>query len=292
MSLRPVFVLIPVFFFISLVSWIEIPSIQAQPVAKDEDELRERSLLGNYVLEIWKSCYTFKTKEGQQAYRDVIGSSDDLSVFCLLNPQEIKLHTQESCEGLPTVNSPGLVLEHRIANSNFEYLVFQLGNHITKVATIPGGSFRWHLVGAKIIANDCYPIWGARSVAPEVVLTWTNGNLRLDIAAMRQKGSAFKDLRKLRLAITNQFGRYPKNHDKYIVNYAPPELASAIFDFYYCGRCDLAGKFYDQCWPKGRPGKRDYWEFLTSELRKSYYWSMIKILNAPKSQDNKCIPRA
>jgi hypothetical protein len=149
----------------------------------------------------------------------------------------------------------------------------------SKVATISSGQFPWRQEGAEILADDWYPDWGARSVAPEVVLTWTDGNLKLDTAAMKKKALLAARLPALKLAIAEQFRSFSQNPSSGDVNRAPPELANIVFDLYYCGMRDLAHKFYDSSWPKGRPGKQAYWLFLMNELDKSRYWPKIKMLN-------------
>jgi len=63
---------------------------------------------------------------------------------------------------------------------------------------------------------------------------------------------------------------------------AAPELADEVFQLYYTGNGKFARRFFDDCWPKARPGRAKYWAFLMSEGKKSKYWTTVQALNADK----------
>lgn len=124
--------------------------------------------------------------------------------------------------------------------------------------------------------------WGARPAAPELILKWSTHKKRFlpDRDAMRKRISTW-NLRELKRVNRQQFKSLPKNPEL-VINNAPPELAEQVFEMCYSGRADLARKFYNDCWPGGRPGKKTYWRFLINEASKGDYWSNVSAMSATK----------
>jgi hypothetical protein len=111
-----------------------------------------------------------------------------------------------------------------------------------------------------------------------MVYKWNGRKFVFDIKAMKNPKEQKKDLSFQTDSMKEQFTRLSGPAGA-AIGLAPPELADAVLGLYYAGHARLARKFFDDCWPHGRFGKKYYWEFLMVEARKSKYWPAVRAVN-------------
>jgi len=134
---------------------------------------------------------------------------------------------------------------------------------------------------ASKLTEDQYDAWGARSVAPTIILKLedaSTGRYAFDAEAMKAAAPHKEQLVWAQELISSEFFRHPDSAET--IGLAPPELAEKVFQLYYCGRAKEARHFFDQCWPKSHPGKQRYWKFLMQELKQSRYYANVMALNS------------
>lgn len=180
------------------------------------------------------------------------------------------------------------------AHCCFEYTVFSLGRELKSLGVLNGEHSEFDF---KDLDNDgkyeaigrdwAFAYWGssfAGSPAPKVILRWKNGRYRLADDLMRKKYNR-DDI--LRMAKDFSDEILPVSEDDKSLR-VDPKVWAAMLELIYTGNGNLAWEFIDRAWPAQEDdslGKR--WnlykkQFLAefkTELRKSIYWSDLKIFN-------------
>jgi hypothetical protein len=265
---------------------------QAEPAPSHEtlkplqaNEPRERLNVGKFVLELWDEegtkprfiCF----KEGsKQIYKQFLADNEVLNPVCDDGSAAVRLSAK------PTEY---VILERRNANDTYDYLVWKVTNEIKQVKGLRAVPTQVSFSGkgrtARLVADvqDLMDDWGARSVCPEIriVYRWTGRRFIYHTREMRRTEEARKDLSGLRASIRSEFSNYSGDSGSSFG--APPELADEVLSLYYAGDTAAAKRFLDRCWPRHRPGKRQFWSFLKSEAHKSKYWTAVSALHRGES---------
>ena len=172
---------------------------------------------------------------------------------------------------------PAVVVERQKASGAFDYEVFRLSKKIEKIATIANGYSRIQMQTTdvpgcyEIMANDWFSNLGARAIAPEVLLTYRSGELRLDVKAMQKPAPGKKQLALMRKTIRAEFGRKDDG--------VPAQLAAQVLDLYYSGNAKQARTFFDSAWAGTNTSKEKYWHYLMTEAARSPYWTDVLAMN-------------
>lgn len=213
------------------------------------------------------------TRNGARIYTIDVAENETAE---LLRPKNIDEYQDPrlACTGDETSNQ--VIVERYSEEQKYCYAVYSLGDTVKllgihqskeQIRLVNEGDGVWQF---KTIAWNM--TWGARPAAPELILKWNSKQKMFtpDCVAMQRRISRW-NLARLKRINKQQFASLPR-HPELVINNAPPELAEQIFEMCYSGRSDLARKFYNDCWPSHRPGKKRYWRFLMKEASRSDYW--------------------
>jgi hypothetical protein len=240
--------------------------------------------LGAYILEIYGPAEAqapyLVFKKGDKPIKEMeVGVNDQLE---LVNAEEDG-RAQPLCQ-LTDGKDPNVVVMHYLAGGNNQCHIFSLGETVRQIATIKscGTSLIFEKMKnsdmLEIVTEDLYRDFGIEAIAPQVMLKWSHGKFVLDTAEMKKRRLNANSGGLLHTTISDKFKNISPDAGETITQ-APPDLADQIIGMYYCGEGRKAKTYFDKCWPQRAGGKKAYWSFLISEMKKSPYWPEIKALN-------------
>ncbi len=175
-----------------------------------------------------------------------------------------------------------------------EYAVFSLGKKLKLLDVLNGEHSNFEF---KDLDNDgkyeatgrdwTFAYWGtsfAGSPAPEVILRWKNGRYRLAEDLMRRKYARDEVLK-----IVDDFENdiLPLSEDNKSLH-VDTTISAAMLELIYTGNGNLAWEFVDRVWPipdddllkkQWLSDKKKFLREFKVQLRKSDYWSDLKIMN-------------
>lgn len=175
-----------------------------------------------------------------------------------------------------------------------EYAVFSLGRELKLLGVLNGEHSNFEF---KDLDNDgkyeaigrdwTFAYWGtsfAESPAPEVILRWKNGRYRLADDLMRRKYTRDEVLK-----IVDDFENdiLPLSEDNKSLH-VDITISAAMLELIYTGNGNLAWEFVDRVWPipdddllkkQWLSDKKKFLREFKVQLRKSDYWSDLKIMN-------------
>lgn len=176
------------------------------------------------------------------------------------------------------------------AHCCYDYYFFELGEDVVQrpalytadagisaMRVLPGGGIRVRT------ADMTFAYWNihfAGSPAPTVMIDFKNGNWRPNFAAMKKPAPPLVKLKTMAAKARKLMNNKPYRGDEfaglqddgYIFEEA---FWGVMLNLIYTGNEKQAWQFFDEVWPKTKPGKDIFVKDFKSALSKSEFWRMI-----------------
>lgn len=262
---------------------------------------KEKMIVGGRVTINEYSFERAKTEDGKECMtflrsgKIVRTDCSDIGFFSILSYPSPG--TDINCDGIPDV-----IVSYFSGGAHCcsDYAVFSLGKELRLIGVLRGEHSEFDFKDLdqdgkyEAIGRDwTFAYWGtsfAGSPAPEVILRWKNGRYRLADDLMRRK---YDRDEVLKMADDFENGILPVSENDKSLHIAP-KIWAAMLELIYKGNGNLVWEFVDKVWPtpdddslkkQWLSDKKKFLREFKAQLRKSEYWSDLKIMNGWREQN-------